>query len=102
MQNLNNDINADINEYVSDGTAESESLLPPRTPSASRVSIDNRTPSAKRKRKLPHTEMKPGESASSQLMAYLLAEKEAEKKKNLVTMTNSIPLMYFCLELLHL
>ncbi|XP_050676769.1 uncharacterized protein LOC126973484 [Leptidea sinapis] len=81
MQNLNNDINADINEYVSDGTAESESLLPPRTPSASRVSIDNRTPSAKRKRKLPHTEMKPGESASSQLMAYLLAEKEAEKKK---------------------
>lgn len=66
-----------INENESQETAESVSLLTPTTP-ASRVSIDHRPLSVKRKRKL---EVKPQESPSSQLMAYLLDEKEAEKKK---------------------
>lgn len=66
-----------INENESQETAESVSLLTPTT-SASRVSIDHRPLFVKRKRKL---EVKPQETPSSQLMAYLLAEKEAEKKK---------------------
>lgn len=66
-----------INENESQETAESVSLLTPTTP-ASRVSIDHRPLSVKRKRKL---EVKPQETPSSQLMTYLLAEKEAGKKK---------------------
>ncbi|KAF6211030.1 hypothetical protein GE061_014143 [Apolygus lucorum] len=49
----------------------------------SRVSAEKKTTYARRKRKLVHTEVKSHESASSQLMSYILAEKEAEKMNKL-------------------
>ncbi|KAG8305655.1 hypothetical protein J6590_065575 [Homalodisca vitripennis] len=68
----------DVNDIEPQESVESVSLLTPTTP-ASRVSIDHRPLSAKRKRKL---EAKPQETASSQLMAYILAEKKKESSEN--------------------
>ncbi|XP_045467020.1 uncharacterized protein LOC123675628 [Harmonia axyridis] len=52
---------------------------PPPTIPVSQVAIVKKFSHAARKRKLSDTEVKSQESASSQLMAYILAEKEAEK-----------------------
>lgn len=58
-------------------TLEPSPIPPPTTP-ASRVPTKKKLFFAARKRK-PSNKVNPQESASSQLMAYILAEKEAEK-----------------------
>lgn len=58
------------------------SPLPPATTPAKRVSAEKRPSYAGRKRKLLNTEVKPQDSASSQLMAYILAEKEADSRNS--------------------
>lgn len=54
--------------------------LPTLATPLSRVSVEKRTSYAGRKRKFPNTEVKSQESPSSQLMAYILAEKEVHSK----------------------
>lgn len=60
------------------------SLSTPTTTLTNRVSVEKERSNAERKRKLISTEVKSQESPSSQLISYILAEKQAKK-----TMPNS-------------
>ncbi|XP_054261355.1 uncharacterized protein LOC128996348 [Macrosteles quadrilineatus] len=64
--------------YADESEIQEPLQAPPPTTPASRPSVVKKNALPNRKRKHPNIQLKTQQSASSQLMAYILAEKEAE------------------------